>query len=1172
MLLALLSGLALSQVPTSKPKVVPGRLYRLHVEAWPEEPRRVAIRQAGMEIGAKVLGPMDPDWTLYWRATSEERPVGDVPVSVEEVKDGLATESSADRARPVDVELGREYHALADERPYFTGKPEEGIHWYRVRNRESVPVVAYLSVEVGDRELPSDVETFVRGAQGEWEVYRGGGYQYLPEATQTMPGMASFRARRMEPGVEYLIRVAANHPAYTLRLRKYGVKRDAAERVRMGMDFLVSLGASWHANVPRRGAVAVREVMSHTEIQGCVACHPTVFTLRGYDTARAAGWPEVNPVARQTLVEQMVNHPRPLPGHEGVSWTRTIFSARAISARSMMWTKELAPYLKMTGTEHWGEEADGAAPNVSPFEIAYARYRALREPAVAARIESEPARGVIDLNWKIIAMAEMNKPVAGLVEELWRRQGQDGLWEGAEFVSWHALYALAKAGVGLEDARMRQLYELCLARQKESGEWQGEAKLKAFDTPFRDTQFAVMALSALVKPEGASVNVAPRDEEPGKVGAVQRARVTRASGDVARVKALLGSGKPMERWEGLRVLGTQFREWTKRRELLGLVVKLSEDREPLVRFAAANTMARWYGWRADTVDEADVLLGTVARRIGVEQDRVVRGAYQQALYAMIDENEGYLETWNAAIEDEALREKTLVGLAARKARAQKAIAAALRGGGDVVSVLEAMWDHPQRHAGLPPDVDGRTEVVLPAYFAEYARGVERLERGGYEPYEQTASFRYGAKNGFYKTRVGNDSELPDLGEVGPEMEKALLDCLSRGGEVTRATIKALSAFPKGLSPRLTVAVVKMARGEFAADVRYVFAGEARGKLNLEVPYAYQQELSAALLEVLRPGEMEAQETLLPALAAVTPGEGPTREPLLQGRIERLLLDGKGVRVDLAMAAAGVFPHIADGPLMRTMMLDAFVSGDRKLETAAVEIFVKTYVAEPTNPVLGKQFAEKARGVMRRRMVDALDPSRFTLRLSALNRYNPGRDVVIPEDANLFSSDVALRLLEVSAKDEDAQVKRAASELIWGQKELEKMRGMVERPKTVEPDYEYFKQYVQPVLAKVGSDGRACVMCHATQGQFALRMAAKGGFTEAQTRFNYRAALAKVNLAEPKQSLLLLKPTRPNDNAGDPVLHTSTHGGGSRWGKDAREGSASEEYETVLKWIRGARVE
>jgi len=190
---SLLSGLALSQVPSSKTRVDSGRLYRLHISAWPESPKRVAIRHRGKEIAAKTLSSFDPDWTMYWRANSTEAPVADIEIKVEAVEDPLAIESSPDALHAVAVELDRDYHALADERPFFTGKPEEGIHWYRLKNTKNVAVLAYLSVEVGDRELPSDIETFVRGEDQTLKPYRVGGYAYLPEATQTMPGLSSFR-------------------------------------------------------------------------------------------------------------------------------------------------------------------------------------------------------------------------------------------------------------------------------------------------------------------------------------------------------------------------------------------------------------------------------------------------------------------------------------------------------------------------------------------------------------------------------------------------------------------------------------------------------------------------------------------------------------------------------------------------------------------------------------------------------------------------------------------------------------------------------------------------------------------------------------------------------------------------------------------------------------------
>lgn len=1178
--LSLLSGLALSQVPTSKLNLTPGKLYRLHVAAWPSSPTPVTIRQHETTLATKTLTPFDPDFTFYWRANSGATPAADLPLTIESATDPLATESSPSQSAPILIDLDREYHALNDERPFFTGKPAEGIHWYQLRNTTAQPRIAYLSVHVTDRDLPSDIETFTRDENGAWTPYREGGYRYTPEATQTMPGLSSFRVRRLEPGVTYLLRVASQHPTYTLTTRTYSLDRTPAQSLRMGMDFLASLGASWHANIPRRGAVATRETLPHTEIQGCVACHPTVFTLRGYDTATSYGHPGPNPAARATLEQQLRNHPRPFPGHPGVSWTRTIFSARAISARASAWTQDLLPYLKLAGTETWAEEADGAAPNVSPFEIAHARYLALKEPVIAQRIATEPANNTIDLNWKLLGLAASNQPTAAAIEKLFEAQRPDGFFAyelsptapPSEFITWHALYALAKAGLKRQDARVDRLYRLCLSRQQPSGEWHGAPTAKAFDTPFRDTQFAVMALAALTTATPETITTPTVLTLPGKVGAIEAAAQLRQNVDAKAAIDRLNSANPLTRYEGIRIFSRHFRAWTFTPTLLPAILARITDAQPLVRFEAANAAARWYTWQADS-PAASQILSAIANAIPTETDTTVQSALKQALYAMLDENEGYLATWTSQLPDEA-SEQTLAGLNARRARIQAALAAALSQAAPASRhhILEALWDHPQRHAGLPADLEGRSEVVLPAYFTEYTRGVDHLHDRPYEPHTEATGFRYNPVNPFFKTRIGNDSELPDLGTVTPTLETQLLACLeSKDGELNRAALRALSIFPEGLSGPLAIAVVRHAAGPLANDVEFLFANDARGRLNLELPYEFQKPLVEALLAALQPGAGPALRTLLPALAAVPPGEGPTRDPHLQGRMESLMLKPAGVPIDLALAAGAAFPHIADGPLIRTLLLEAFTSNQRPLESAAVEIFVRSYIAEPTNPVLGKQFADKASPDIRRRMVDALDPTRFTLRLSALNRYNPGRDVVLPEDANLFSSDVARHLLNTSVNTPDPQLRRATAELIWSNAELAFLRPRIPAPSPVQPDYEYFRQKVQPILARVGSDGRACVVCHATQGQFPLRMAGKTGFTEAQSRFNYESALSKIHPTNPKLSLILLKPTRPNDNAGDPALHTSTHGGGTRWGRDTREASASEDYETILNWIRGAKL-
>lgn len=966
------------------------------------------------------------------------------------------------------------------------------LRWFRLKNTSREARVVFLNVEVEERELPSDIDTFFEGKH-----YTVGQHSYVPEATQTWPGWASFRTRRMEAGQELLVRVAGNHSSYKVRVKSYPISRDARGAVEMGMDFLVSLGEAWHANAPRRGAVADRSILPHPEVKGCVACHPTVFTTRAYRAALVKGFASVHEDAFRRLEQRLVDNPRPMPGLPEVNWARTIFSARAVSARMMAAGADSAGYLRYARGEE--EEADGAAPLVSAAETAFYGGAGKEFFALFA------AKNVIDLNWLILGKAKFGLDVSRDVSELWKWRRADGLWPlhfdraeaGAEFITWHALYALASAGA--QDARVGELARLCLSKQRESGEWSGPAVHKSFATPFRDTQFAVMALSALY----------------GKGNVVVPVRKARPARDLVEAY-----------------------------------------------------------WRSPSADLAE----RIAMRVVSATDEKERFRAQQELYNILDENEGYLATWTSKLDDEGMRLRVIEGLKERRRGTQLAVAKAYGAAKTreaKLALLHALWDHPQRHAGLPKDLEGRSEVVLPAYFAQYQNGVERLHEKGfvYEPRVENAAFRYDARNAFYKTRVGNDSELPDWGEAGAEIEGALVSALRSGdAEIQMSALKALSCFPQGTSAELTLAAVELLATPMASIVEYVFGGSGRGKLTLDLPFGFVAEkLSPALLRVLTTENALAVRVLALNLREVTPGAPVTRDERLRGRWERLLLEAKTNEEKAERLAAGaVFPHIADGPLIRSLMLEALGSGDRALEVAAVNIFVKSYVAEPTNPVLAKQFVAASQGSVRKRMVDALDPVRFTLNLSALNRYNPGRDVVLPEDANLFSSDVAQTLIrEALRSDEDTR--RAAGELVRTYPELARWRAELGALDDVAPDFEYFKARVQPLLVKPGADGRACVMCHATQAGFALKLPGKAGFTETQSRANFESVLRQVNRDAPKKSKVLLKPTRPNDNAGDPALEGATHGGGTRWGRSTEEASGSVEYETVLDWIRGART-
>jgi hypothetical protein len=119
------------------------------------------------------------------------------------------------------------------------------------------------------------------------------------------------------------------------------------------------------------------------------------------------------------------------------------------------------------------------------------------------------------------------------------------------------------------------------------------------------------------------------------------------------------------------------------------------------------------------------------------------------------------------------------------------------------------------------------------------------------------------------------------------------------------------------------------------------------------------------------------------------------------------------------------------------------------------------------------------------------------------------------------------------------------------------------------DFRYFATRIEPILAAPGPDGKACVFCHASHVIFKLQPPnAQGVFSDQDSEENYKYAMRVVDITNPNQSLILIKPTRPTDSAGNVGDYLATHNGGQRW----HGNESSEQYRTILEWIRGGRVE
>ncbi len=452
------------------------------------------------------------------------------------------------------VEFGQTIYGGSDERPYAPPPDADryaallkGFQWFKFTFHGNQPKLVYFVLDITDREVPLDIDVFTP-AENDVKAYTNGASIYQIEATQNYPGLYKFRTRILEPGQTYYLRVAADHPSYQLHTFAYPVPpyTDPHQAVRTGMDFLVNMGDSWLSNTPRRGAIALRTTMNHGDTQQCIACHPTQFTTRGYLTAVSHGYAPTQRPALEFLTDRIYNNQRPLYGEPGADWVRVIYSARTVASRLPViehlfetnvthdaprvesFEVPYANFLKIHYKDRStmpGNETDGCEPDVSPFEIASQSWDTfhilyeqthdrqwLEQRDMVERLAAPyKPENMIDLNWKIHFLATIGRDkyasqLNDLIRQLYEYEQPGGMWpypfdkkaKPSDFISYHAVLALALAGRRPEtDPNMARAVQAMLKAQRPEGSWEGDPVYQGFNTPFRATQFAVMALSTL---------------------------------------------------------------------------------------------------------------------------------------------------------------------------------------------------------------------------------------------------------------------------------------------------------------------------------------------------------------------------------------------------------------------------------------------------------------------------------------------------------------------------------------------------------------------------------------------------------------------------------------------------------------------------------------------------
>ena len=1369
-------------------RVHPGALYALTLgvkdlaQLQGNDAIKVTVNDAQGEVASKWLHTADLDFYLTLRpraagpvtvnltSPSGVRAPG-ISATLSRIQASVASGNIADLSRGViaaapndswqvaqTFELGQTIYGSDDERPYAPSKSEDGyaamlkgFQWFRFTFREKQPRLVYFVLNVTDRDVPLDVDIFQAGqyAEGKPDVvpFTDGEFVYQVEATQNYPGLYKFRTRILQPGHEYYVRVAANHPAYQLHTYEYSVppNKDPQQAVRAGMDFLLNMGDTWLSNTPRRGAVAMRTTMQHSETQLCIACHPTQFTTRGYLKAVQNGYPPTQRAGLEFLTDRIYNNTRPLYGEPNTNWVRVIYTARTEASRLPLIThnfeqnvthdpprKNFAlPYAEFLKIHYKGltvmpgDEADGCEPEVSPFEIATQSWQtfdlaynqthqpewlAERDHVESLALPDEP-KNVIDLNWKIQFLSEVDRQkyapqIDALINKLYEYETLDGGWpypfdktaKTADFVSYNAVYALAEAGHRPEtDEHLARAVKAMLAAQRPEGSWEGDPVYQGFNTPFRATQFAVMALSTLYPGTTKAKNwdaaypappttlagndlplllqqldqywdLAPEPvlRQIRKVLAnsdqpLAREAAARALGHMADPGALpvliKGLGDPTKmvqassayalrmvlsrrqeaapagrkllaaalaspnariRWGAARVFNQHFRALTGDPALLAALERDLNDPVPFVRFEAASGLWRWYYWQVDKPEVRRGTLEALATRLNTETDAMVRRGLQESVYDLLDENTGYLSAWVRASSKDEDKDRINAGYEAVARDQAQVLAKVLREGTPLgrEGILNALWDFHIRHYALPELKADTVSIGLPAVLTKYVTGVPDLHRPGYEysPYRETVDFKYDVNNGFFQTRIGNDSDLIHFFKSsGPELEDALLACLKGADDSMKIEVlKAGSTLSEAGDAKFTLAALSLSEDSSPTvrqTVRYVYEGGQRGILNLNTPAVPDPDLVSKVVEILKHGNTDSQAVVLPLLAALPENSAWEQQADVPGAL-RSMLEQRPRPANYAQVldAASSFTSLMHEPKLQEQVLAGLHSFTPEIQRAAVQVSLEHFLSDPqTEPAVKTAFANLNTSALSILLEEVGNPVFLKRRLGVaggavsqdqdyLNRNAAARKIKEPLDYPLVVDIVLASLL-----NPDANVSAAALDT------LRKVKGVEQRPdfraamnklqsssnprlkliatsvlqgkdlsealRDVQPgsvlDFRYFVTRIEPILATPGPDGKACVFCHASHVIFKLEPPNPDGvFSDQDSKDNYKYAMRVVDITNPDKSLILVKPTRPTDSAGNVGDYLATHNGGQRW----HGNESSDQYRTILEWIRGGSLQ
>jgi hypothetical protein len=1145
-----------------------------------------------------------------------------------------------------------------------------GQDWFVFDFDSTSPKLAFFALDFVDRDVPPDVRVYQEKDGKLVEYTRGIDPQSSQRERPPRPGANKFTTRVLTAG-RYYVLVDACQPEYTLRTKLFDVPpyltkeqaagasdealtAAAARAVRTAMDFQLLAGDSWHANTPRKGHPMDRIANPHHETSTCLGCHATHFTTQSAIGAVGAGYKVEQPFALRFLTERLANNPVPLYGYPEAVWARMIpapanvlgrlstivmdFENRVDGAQRNNVHRAIAEFLKLYydgRTTIPPDESNGNNP-VSRYKVAsdawrqldevarrtgLARYTETRDLVATLLPMGEPAH-TRDLAAQTIGLCTVDRQrfaarIQANVERLLQLQHADGHWPikfdarspSAEMQTGESLYALALAGLGPDHPAVRKGAIALLTAQKPFGGWLDLGPYEQFQTPFRETQWALIALSKLypgpgtkgwnepMGPAPAAAELASDAPDAALVAALDRLWDRPGAEVRAVVVALLGHANPLVRYAACRALAriggpdelasaatrlgdeskvvsraaaeavraiacralasaapggafarsfgdeleraldceddrvrrgatrvfaAHFRDVAQETQLARVLLARLADRDPVVRMQAVRGLWRWWYWRPE-LELREAIEDALIARLAVPEHLWVRRNLVEALYILGDENIRYLyNNWVPSLPSPEIRERVTAGQHATVNRLAEKYVVVLTTGSPLqrAGVLQAMAEFFER-----PVLGGRIGNDLEPMLV-YGDTVGRVA----------------------------DALLKQMGDPDPTIRRLALEGLvAIRGQREAAVGRGVLARQGDENPEVR---------DWAATMSKEFPLQAR-------PGPAGPELAVVLDDLLASAVPEARAAALTVLARLGPGNPAGAEAVRAG-----LRHAAPVVRAAALRGLTAFPDLRGELDVRVAVARALADDDVAARVEAIRLRL-------ANPGLAPE----------RALRQALEDDAPAHRAGLL--------AVVAADAKLAAD---LRLVGVVADalvDGDTGVREKALQAIQNRPALvnnpaveEGLRELVERdnPRQKEMaeallrsrgrssgsgaaasqlDLAFYEAKVLPIFNALGEDGQNCIGCHRSHTILKLVPPGKSGtWSRDALLANFRATLRVVNLASPRDSLLLGKPTweaaEEAEAQSDPTR--KAHAGGVRF-----EPGTSDEYQTILDWINGARL-